>query len=222
MSDKDADRFWSKVVKADDPDDCWDWEGCADDKGRCRVRWGARKGSTTIQIVSFELHNGKVPRDYRVAVLCKNPRCCNPRHLDLYKHKNVWRPPIEYEGLADPKDPEPTRNQRVMPRADQLNQREISNFWRHVDKKGEEECWLWTGTTSGGYGVIRIKGRAERATRISYVLEHGILPSGRFVCHTCNNPLCVNPKHLYAGTPSDNMKDRWNGATTPREPLPIT
>ena len=79
-------------------------------------------------------------------------------------------------------------------------------FLQYVNDSGD--CWIWTGRfTDKGYGVLGIVGKEWTAHRLSYLLHHGDLPAGAFICHHCDNPPCVNPAHLYAGDQLTNLQD---------------
>jgi len=79
-------------------------------------------------------------------------------------------------------------------------------FWSFVTKT--PTCWLWTGCTDHfGYGWISEKGKPEKAHRISFRIHNGPIPKGKQVLHTCDDPPCTRPDHLYLGTHKDNMKD---------------
>ncbi len=90
-------------------------------------------------------------------------------------------------------------------------------FWDKVDRSGH--CWNWTAGKAGkGYGSFWLEGKNVRAHRFVYSLLYGNIPDGLFICHHCDNPLCVKPSHLFLGTNSDNIRDSVakGGCRTPR------
>ncbi len=76
----------------------------------------------------------------------------------------------------------------------------------HLDQTGE--CWVWTGNDNGvGYGTVSWHGQITYVHRIAYEHAIGPIPAGMLVCHTCDNPPCCNPAHLFLGTKRDNGLD---------------
>jgi len=75
-----------------------------------------------------------------------------------------------------------------------------------------DNCWIWIGTKNRrGYGKLSFRGNNTMpAHRASFILFNGNIPTGMCVCHSCDFPSCVNPKHLWLGTIQENNQDRMN------------
>ncbi len=88
---------------------------------------------------------------------------------------------------------------------------EYQEFWNKVLKT--DTCWLWQGCVlkrsnkNISYGQIRWQGKQLYAHRLAWELTYGPVPERKEVCHSCDNPICVRPDHLFLGTHSDNMQD---------------
>jgi hypothetical protein len=86
-----------------------------------------------------------------------------------------------------------------------------TRFWPKVRRGKEDECWLWMGASNPkGYGHIRYECIYYQAHRVSWEMHYGLIPKGKWILHKCDNPGCVNPKHLFIGDVYDNNLDMYN------------
>lgn len=94
----------------------------------------------------------------------------------------------------------------------------VERFWSKVDRKGPDDCWLWTGAKQapngcglvyGNFGITVEIGStcSYRAHRFAWFLTNGEIPEGAMIRHSCDTPLCCNPAHLEPGTARDNIMD---------------
>lgn len=112
----------------------------------------------------------------------------------------------------------------VIPLTDYIkNPRIVNRFWGYVDKSnGPKSCWPWTGSTAkSGYGNFKVASYVSiRASRFAYAVTNKRDPGAMFTCHTCDNPPCCNPKHLWLGDTKANSHDmvkKGRGNTGPQD-----
>ena len=90
----------------------------------------------------------------------------------------------------------------------------------------KEGCLIWNGATRKGYGLIWYRGKLVSAHRLAWLLSKGEIPLGMQVLHKCDNPQCVNLKHLFLGSQRDNIQDaiskgRYNASEYGKHPNPF-
>ena len=103
-----------------------------------------------------------------------------------------------------------------------LNLKEYLPTRIKVDDNG---CWIWQHDKRGymGYGIMYIykpgkpKGVKTYAHRLSYETFKGDIPEGKYVCHSCDVPSCINPDHLWVGTHQENMHDAFSKGRIPNK-----
>lgn len=177
-NETDVDAFWSHVDRGGS-DECWSWKaGMTGDYG-CAYFNGKQWKAHRL---AYHLSVGPIPIGAILTHRCSNPACCNPSHL-------VSRTVGDNNRL------------RKIPIGDK--------FLKSVEKGEPGACWIWTGAraSNGAYGKVRHKGELWPAHRAAWDFFVGEIPIGMCVCHRCDTPLCVNPKHLFLGTHLDNMQD---------------
>ena len=197
--------FWARV-DVQDEDACWLWGGCLDAAGYGLIKFDGK--NRRAHRIAWQFAVGKIPVGMFLLHQCDVRSCCNPSHLKLgTQAENMAEMAARgrWHAVGD------SHRRQLSPerKAEMKEAWYTALFWAKVEKRGPDDCWLWTaGHNDKGYGSFGFRGRVQGAHRVSYILANGpIEPSSLCVMHSCDTPLCVNPAHLSLGTRADNTRD---------------
>jgi hypothetical protein len=183
-------KFESYVDK-DPITECWNWKGYIHPCGMGTFYYKGKNRVAHIIAYIIYIEDIEINTKERVVIqTCKNRLCVNPKHL-------IISPTVSY-------------TLTMLKRGDisEDDRRWLANdFISHVEVKGNNECWPFTGFKARGYGKYGKNGETL-AHRVAYRLFVGPISQDMCVCHTCDNPSCCNYRHLFLGTYDDNNKDR--------------
>lgn len=189
-------RLIAKVV-VEPGTGCWLWTGARTSSGYGHLSVGNR--TVSAHRVAYQAFRGEVPGEMAVCHGCDARSCINPDHLWLGTPKERAADALR-KGKRRTRKPKGTIKERI-----NANSMPEPN----------SGCWLWLGPVDDwGYGRFFVDGSLRRAHRVAYKAHVGPIPDGMLVCHKCDVPSCVNPSHLFLGTPLDNNRDRHRKGRT--------
>jgi len=208
---------------------CWLWTSTVLSSGHpfISVDKNGKKANAFAAQIAYELKNGKPNERIKLGRTCNNLLCVNPDHI--FKIQNKKKMGItQSPNLCIVKD---CGRMRVHKESEMCNGhhrmllntgdvKAIQKVVRHTgtleerfNQKYEIDsvlgCWIWKAhRQADGYGTIQNGRQSLLAHRVSYMLYRGSIPDGALILHSCDNPPCVNPLHLFVGTDQLNATDK--------------
>lgn len=214
--------------------ECWIWTAGINQATNSPIAKFRGRGGSAARFVYEAFNNVAVPKNKFLYKKCRNTLCVNPEHLYIANETEVRKcifcgKEFEVSKVKRKSYCSDSCSNKVKARRQQekirktriaipleIKLKRLRGIIESHKKEDLNGCWNWTGALKKGthkYGRLKTinpltdKSCMMIASRASYLAYNGDLPPGMNILHLCDNPQCVNPKHLYAGTSLQNSKD---------------